>query len=414
MEKWIENITTMKHIYLVNTKSRAASYGIGTYINQVIMCLSQTASLHLTVVELDSEEKEVTLVEQGNMRYLKFPEISSFLYNAYTDRYNRNVAYLLSLFVEEETDCIFHFNYLHHASLARRIKSRFPRTSIVLTIHYFNWCFLLKGNTSLFREIILSEKEGRSDLEQMIYMDFLLDKSFLKSIDKVICLSQYTCELLSNEYKVPDSNIVRMVNGIQLPDKLLNEQERENERSKLALGKDEKIILFVGRLDEIKGVALIIQAFKRVCEKLPDTRLLLVGDGNYDGYLPLCRDYLGKIMFTGKVDKELLSVFYQISDVGVMPSFHEQCSYVAIEMMAYGLPLIGTDTTGLKEMLELEDEYSVPIAYAEDEMESLIDVFAERILAVLSSGQYKKRRDESWKYDLDNVKLSLISFYLRM
>ena len=145
-----------------------------------------------------------------------------------------------------------------------------------------------------------------------------------------------------------------------------------------------------------------------------DFDYIFVGDGNYDGYFPLCRDYLGKITFTGKVDKELLSVFYQISDVGVMPSFHEQCSYVAIEMMAYGLPLIGTDTTGLKEMLELEDEYSVPIAYAEDEMESLIDVFAERILAVLSSGQYKKRRDESWKYDLDNVKLSLISFYLRM
>lgn len=402
----------MKHIYLVNTKSRAANYGIGTYINQVIMCLSQTASLHLTVVELDSDEKEVTLVERDNMRYLKFPEISSFLYNTYTDRYNRNVAYLLSLFVEEETDCIFHFNYLHHASLAGCIKFRFPGASIILTIHYFNWCFLLKGNTSLFREIILSEKEERNDLEQMVYMDFLLDKSFLKSIDKVICLSQYTFELLNNVYGIPESKMVRMVNGIQLPDRLLNEQERENERSKLALGKNEKIILFVGRLDEIKGVALIIQAFKRVCEKLPDTRLLLVGDGDYDGYLPLCRDYLGKIMFTGKVDKELLSVFYQISDVGVMLSFHEQGSYVAIEMMAYGLPLIGTDTTGLKEMLE--DECSVPITYAEDGMESLIGAFAERILAVLSSGQYKKRRDKSWKYDLENVKLSLISFYLRM
>ena len=50
------------------------------------------------------------------VRYLKFPQISSFLYNTYTDRYNRNVAYLLSLFVDEKIGCIFHFNYLHHAS----------------------------------------------------------------------------------------------------------------------------------------------------------------------------------------------------------------------------------------------------------------------------------------------------------
>ena len=99
----------MKQIYLINTRNRAASYGIGTYINQLITCLCQTASLYLTVVELDSDEKEVTLVKQDNIRYLKFPQISSFLYNTYTDRYNRNVAYLLSLFVDEKIGCIFHY-----------------------------------------------------------------------------------------------------------------------------------------------------------------------------------------------------------------------------------------------------------------------------------------------------------------
>lgn len=251
MEKWIEIIIAMKQIYLINTRNRAASYGIGTYINQLITCLCQTASLYLTVVELDSDEKEVTLVKQDNIRYLKFPQISSFLYNTYTDRYNRNVAYLLSLFVDEKIGCIFHFNYLHHASLARCIKSRFPEASIILTIHYFNWCLLLKGNTLLFREIIYGEKDERNDFEQMIYMDFLQDKSFLNGVDKVICLSQYTYKLLNNEYKIPDSKIVSMVNGIRLPDTLLNEQECENEKRKMAFGKDEKVILFVGRLDEI-------------------------------------------------------------------------------------------------------------------------------------------------------------------
>ena len=53
MEKWIENIITMKHIYLVNTKSRAANYGIGTYINQVIICLSQTGLCILRWCNLD-------------------------------------------------------------------------------------------------------------------------------------------------------------------------------------------------------------------------------------------------------------------------------------------------------------------------------------------------------------------------
>ena len=412
MEKWIEIIIAMKQIYLINTRNRAASYGIGTYINQLITCLCQTASLYLTVVELDSDEKEVTLVKQDNIRYLKFPQISSFLYNTYTDRYNRNVAYLLSLFVDEKIGCIFHFNYLHHASLARCIKSRFPEESIILTIHYFNWCLLLKGNTLLFREIIYGEKDERNDFEQMIYMDFLQDKSFLNGVDKVICLSQYTYKLLNNEYKIPDSKIVSMVNGIRLPDTLLNEQECENEKRKMAFGKDEKVILFVGRLDEIKGVSLIIQAFKGIREKLPDAHLLLVGDGNYDKYLPLCRDCFGKITFAGKVDKELLSVFYQISDVGVMASFHEQCSYVAIEMMAYGIPLVGTDTTGLKEMLE--DECYISVEYIEGKKDLIMNALTENLLTVLSLNRHKRIRDQSWKYNIENVKLQLLSFYLGM
>ncbi|WP_294469992.1 TIGR04157 family glycosyltransferase [uncultured Bacteroides sp.] len=402
----------MKQVYLINTNNRAAAYGVGTYINQIVMCLRQADSLRLTVVELDSDEKETVLIEKDNVRYLKIPRISNDLYNTYTDRYNRNISYLLSLYVKAEKECIFHFNYLHHASMVRCLKSRFPEASIVLTIHYFNWCLLLKGNTMLFRDIIYGNRNEISNFEQMIYGDYLQDKSFLTDVDKVICLSQYTYNLLCNDYEVSDSKIVSMVNGIRLPDTLLTEEDRRNEKRKLAFGEEEKVVLFVGRLDEIKGVSLLIHAFKRILVKLTNVRLLLVGDGNYDAYLPLCRDSLGKITFAGKVDRELLSVFYQIADVGVMPSFHEQCSYVAIEMMAYGVPLIGTDTTGLREMLE--DECCVPITYAEDGNESLIDAFAERILAVLSSEQHKERRNKSWKYDLENVNLPLISFYLRM
>ena len=114
-------------------------------------------------------------MKQDNIRYLKFPQISSFLlYNTYTDRYNRNVAYLLSLFVDEKIWLYFSFSiYLHHAALARCIKSRLPEAYIfILTIHYFDWCLLLKGNTLLFREIIYGEKDERNDFEQMIYMDF--------------------------------------------------------------------------------------------------------------------------------------------------------------------------------------------------------------------------------------------------
>ena len=64
-----------------------------------------------------------------------------------------------------------------------------------------------------------------------------------------------------------------------------------------------------------------------------------------------CKDDWGKILFTGKLSKQELYQFYQIADVGVMLSKHEQCSFVAIEMMMHGIPIIASDSTGLDEMV---------------------------------------------------------------
>ncbi len=50
----------MRHIYLINSDSRAAQYGIGTYIIQVINCLSSIDSLRLTVVSMNSEDGILT------------------------------------------------------------------------------------------------------------------------------------------------------------------------------------------------------------------------------------------------------------------------------------------------------------------------------------------------------------------
>lgn len=50
----------MKHIYLIGNGSRAAQYGVGTYICQMIEFFRQASSVRLTVVVLNSEVKEVT------------------------------------------------------------------------------------------------------------------------------------------------------------------------------------------------------------------------------------------------------------------------------------------------------------------------------------------------------------------
>jgi glycosyltransferase involved in cell wall biosynthesis len=66
--------------------------------------------------------------------------------------------------------------------------------------------------------------------------------------------------------------------------------------------------------------------------------------------LNCAKDDLSKIRLTGKINKQKVIQFYHIADIGIIPSVFEQCSYVALEMMQYGLPVAVANAPGLNEL----------------------------------------------------------------
>ena len=70
MEERIENITEMKYLYLFNNESRAAQYGIGTYIRQMISCLKRKDVYLLNIVNIDSAHKELQEEYNDGIRYI--------------------------------------------------------------------------------------------------------------------------------------------------------------------------------------------------------------------------------------------------------------------------------------------------------------------------------------------------------
>ena len=83
----------MRHIYLINSDSRAAQYGIGTYIIQVINCLSSIDSLRLTVVSMNSEDGILTEKKDNNVRYLTFPKVYDWRSEKEIQRYYNGARY---------------------------------------------------------------------------------------------------------------------------------------------------------------------------------------------------------------------------------------------------------------------------------------------------------------------------------
>lgn len=115
-----------------------------------------------------------------------------------------------------------------------------------------------------------------------------------------------------------------------------------------------KVVLFVGRLDEVKGVTYLIKAMADL-----DAKLVIVGDGPLRKSLEKQADkYADKIEFLGAKSHKELPVIYASADIFVMPSIttkkgqKEGLGLVLLEAMASGLPVIGTNSGGIPELVK--------------------------------------------------------------
>lgn len=116
--------------------------------------------------------------------------------------------------------------------------------------------------------------------------------------------------------------------------------------------KDEKIVLFVGRLVHHKGIESFIRTAKNVSAKY-----LIVGEGNMKKYFEKIAKNLGlekKVIFVGKVSNEELPKYYKACDVFVLPSVSrlEAFGIVALEGMATAKPIVISDIPGVREIIE--------------------------------------------------------------
>lgn len=132
----------------------------------------------------------------------------------------------------------------------------------------------------------------------------------------------------------------------------MDEGERRLLREKYCFGPDEELVLFVGRTEKVKGFDFLVEAFREVLKTHPNARLIVAGGSDNRELLKKLNPFWSRICFTGFLDKATLSDFYNLSDVGVIPSLYEEFGYVAIEMMKHCLPVIANCSSGLEEIVK--------------------------------------------------------------
>ncbi len=142
-----------------------------------------------------------------------------------------------------------------------------------------------------------------------------------------------------------------------------------------------RLLLFVGRLERLKGVEVAIRALALLRDRgREDVRLLVLGEDSRDGAgesekarLKAIAESTGvrdRVDFLGSVAHHELPFFYSAADALVMPSYSESFGLVALEAQACGLPVVGTGVSGLRSVVRDEVtgyliEGHDPAAYAE-------------------------------------------------
>lgn len=384
----------MTHVFIFNNGSRAANYGIGTYVRQVSDGLTALPGYVVSFVEMNTNTQEFVVAKDDSGRFhYQIPATQSGMED---ENYCRIIFYFLARNIESsistgksqirDEDChiVFQFNYFQHLPLAILLKGHFPKSRIILTVHYFSWCFDLRGNLSRMREITAKGHTPIDDIEKRVVGSFQNEQMFMHLADEVFVMSKETKNIVLVDYCVKKDKVHLIYNGH-------NNELATNETFPT------RDILFVGRLDEIKGLKYLIDAFISISSKHISTNLIIAGDGDFQPYLAQCRCVPNRVVFVGKLQTEEVEQCYNSAYIGVMPSFHEQCSYTAIEMMRHGIPLIGTDSTGLREMLDNTPELLVRINEKEFDENAFTEQIARRIDLLLSDENAHRKASRAFK-----------------
>jgi D-inositol-3-phosphate glycosyltransferase len=229
--------------------------------------------------------------------------------------------------------------------------------------------------------------ESHAEREQAVRSD--IERRTMAGSDRIVALTAVDRQQMIRHYGT-QAPIVVIPGGVDLEG--FRSLPRLEARAELALDPDAKVVLFVGRIQRLKGLDVLLRAFERVDD--PRATLLIVGGqrGNSQESREILRlqhlaSRLGiaeRTRFLGAVPHDELPLYYSAADVTAMPSSYESFGLVAVESLACGTPVVATRVGGLASIVR-DGENGLLVPWRD------VDLFAERLRRVLLDDELRAR-----------------------
>jgi glycosyltransferase involved in cell wall biosynthesis len=162
---------------------------------------------------------------------------------------------------------------------------------------------------------------------------------------------------------------------------------RDEFRASVGIGADNIVVLYVGRLEPYKGVAVLLEGFEKALKQNRNLMLAVIGDGSMMQDVKNFRDRLGlsRVHIAGRQSVESVTQWMRSSEMLVLPSLHEQWGMVVNEAMTCGLPVIVSDACGCAD--DLVENGRTGFVFPSGDLEE----FAARVLQLAADSSKREQ-----------------------
>jgi len=278
--------------------------GQGVYVSELIKNLKLNKSVKTKIFSTTNRKNSFKITSRNNFYFsLKF----NFILNGLINKYGLGMIHL-----QGGPGGIF------------LIKK--PKVPAIYTVHH-----------SYYKK----SKISKNPLYKFL---FFIEKLSYKKASKIIVPSRDIYFDLINAYGIDEKKIVYIPEGVDT--KIFSKKNYRKIKDSL---------IFVGRLNKIKGLRNLIMSLKFVSKKYPSIRLYIVGEGPEIKILKKLirrKNLKNNVKFFGKLDKEEIDKLYNQVNLSVLPSYFEGFGLSALESVASGTPVIVTKQCGVSDIIK--------------------------------------------------------------
>ena len=218
-----------------------------------------------------------------------------------------------------------------------------------------------------------------------------MQKKVAPQLNRIVCPSNQSKADVIEELKVNEENVDVVLNGIDL-DSFTRDERVEQ--------KPYRIITTASADVPLKGLKFLIEAMTEIIEEIPEAHLMVLGRAKEKGDIAKLISRLNleeKISFRSGLSQPEVVSLYSSSHICVIPSLYEGFGFGAGEAMACGLPLISTQSGGLKEVIG-QEAVIIEAASSEAIIKAVKDLFSnkEKQLVLSRAGRKRMENEFNW------------------